>query len=742
MKTICVSYKVILILLTLFITLTLPSRSEAQTYTHIYVDAVKGMNAPTGRGSSANPYKSITYALLISAKSNLADPWHVHIRPGTYDADPAKPPSEREIFPINLRSGMIFEGTTTAEACVIDAQHLRESKVPILSGQDVGNVRIRNLTIQNMNGTGIVLNDAAGTQGTSNTLEACIVHNNNRDGLWTNMSLVLTRNTFSNNREEGVKVEGNSTADISENTFQSNSSRGFYITGELRGNVTHNIFTGNPGSAAGGFRVGYFTGDITHNTFTGNSGDTGGFEVDDNFTGDITHNTFDGNSGRFAGGFYAGSFTGDITHNTFTGNSGVSAGGFWVWETFTGDITHNTFDGNSSDHYGGGFVLERGESSNKAQVSNNVFFNNIAEMGGFSVRTRRSTHFTNNLFMVKDAKSGGSAVWLDSPDCRFHNNIFSGMQTAIYTEGAFDLPITHNIFHDIKQDIVSQGGAGVGNDVDFWELLSNNASDNLAANPQFVDPEIDHNFQLRSTSPAINAGTNAFAPTDDFAGVARPIRGTVDIGPYEFGGTPRPSTPARFTFNLPASVEAGKRFTAELTMDQAQHVAGISLTLHFDPAVIEVKDVQEGDFLLGDGTTAPFFQVDKIDNVRGVLSGVKLTRKVGTATGGVLLKVVCEAKSAGVSTIDVRNVKLGNTAGQSIPVETTAGTVAVTPAPEAPEVSVSVDPDVTGDGRVDILDLVMVSRHFGPASDAPAGVDVNKDGNVDILDLILVSQHL
>ena len=709
MKTICVSYKTVLILLTLFIALTLSSRSEAQTYTHIYVDAVKGINAPTGRGSTANPYKSITYALLISAKSNLADPWHVHIRPGTYNADPAKPPSAREVFPLNLRSDMIFEGTTTAEACVIDAQHVGESKVPILSGQDVGNVRIRNLTIQNMKGTGIVLNDAAGTQGTSNTLETCIVHNNSR-GLWTNMSLVLTRNTFSNNRDGGVKVEGNSTGDISENTFQFNY--GFYIDGELRGNVTHNIFTR-------------------------------GFRVDGNFTGDITHNTFTGNSGRIAGGFYVErNFTGDITHNTFTGNSGVDAGGFRVRYGSTVNITHNTFDGNSSTEYGGGFVLERGESSNKAQVSNNVFFNNIAESGGSSVTTGRSTHFTNNLFMMKDAKSVGSAVVVNSPDCRFHNNIFSGMQTAIYTVGIFDLPITHNIFHDIKQDIVSQGGAGVGNDVAFWELLSNNASDNLAANPQFVDPEIERNFQLRSTSPAINAGTNAFAPTDDFAGVARPIRGTVDIGPYEFGGTPRPSTPARFTFNLPTRVEAGKRFTAELTMEDAQHVAGIALTLHFDPAVIEVKDVQEGDFLIGDETTAPFFQVDKIDNVRGVLSGVKLTRKVGTATGGVLLKVVFEAKSAGVSTIDVRNVKLGNTAGQSIPVEATAGTVEVTPAPEAPKVAVSVDPDVTADGRVDILDLVTVSRHFGPASDAPEGVDVNKDGNVDILDLILVSQHL
>ena len=49
---------------------------------------------------------------------------------------------------------------------------------------------------------------------------------------------------------------------------------------------------------------------------------------------------------------------------------------------------------------------------------------------------------------------------------------------------------------------------------------------------------------------------------------------------------------------------------------------------------------------------------------------------------------------------------------------------------------------MTGDGKVDILDLVRVARHFGPASAAPAGVDVNGDGDVDILDLILLARHL
>ena len=72
----------------------------------------------------------------------------------------------------------------------------------------------------------------------------------------------------------------------------------------------------------------------------------------------------------------------------------------------------------------------------------------------------------------------------------------------------------------------------------FWELVAVNATDNLEGDPQLVDPVTTRDFHLRSTSPAINAGTNAFAPEDDFDGVIRPVGATVDIGPYEYGGTP------------------------------------------------------------------------------------------------------------------------------------------------------------------------------------------------------------
>ena len=186
MKTLIISHKrIILLLAAVLCVLAVPSVSDAQTYSHIYVDAVNGVNAATGRGTAAAPYKTITYALLISKRNNLPDPWHVHIRPGTYTADPAKPVTEREIFPIRLRSNMIFEGTTNANECIIDAAHLgRRTKVPILLGENASGVHIRNLTIKNMwmgiDGTDVKATNAQivliGEGQKPNTLKGCIVH--------------------------------------------------------------------------------------------------------------------------------------------------------------------------------------------------------------------------------------------------------------------------------------------------------------------------------------------------------------------------------------------------------------------------------------------------------------------------------------------------------------------------------------------------------------------------------------
>ena len=590
MKRLLTSHKLITALFAVLFTLTFHNIGNAQT--HIHVDAVNGINAATGRGTAGNAYKSITFALLISEKSNLPDPWHVHIHPGTYDADPAKPANEREVFPLKLRSNMLFQGTTTAAECIIDAQHLGESNTSILFGGNVGDVSIRNLTIQNMRGSDARSAAVAlwNQQGPTNSIEACIIHNNTGFGVSTNTPLVLIGNTFSSNSNSvlardanvivtgnifnnnpGPSIEGVDSAieiTISDNTFDA-GGMSMWSDLPITGNITRNKFGGHWGFTMHGRRFrGSLTADISHNTFQNNAG--GGFIVDYRLKGNVTHNTFTENGASWSdavGGFSAEFMEGNVTHNTFKKNTSADGvAGFSVRSRFNGEITHNRFEGNSVASRGSardprGIALSVGwHISNElpeanVKIANNIFFNNTGgDESTYVAYTNGPAVFENNLFMVVDGLSGGVPIpavgmFLEpnyafkEPEVGLYNNIFSGMRTAIYTQIP-NLPITHNLFHNIGLDFVNQNGSGVGNDLDFWELLADSASNNIVGGLLLKDPG-NGDFHPLAGSPTIDAGTNEYAPADDLDGVARPVDGTVDIGPYEYKGV---STDQTVTF--------------------------------------------------------------------------------------------------------------------------------------------------------------------------------------------------
>ena len=194
-------------------------------------------------------------------------------------------------------------------------------------------------------------------------------------------------------------------------------------------------------------------------------------------------------------------------------------------------------------------------------------------------------------------------------------------------------------------------------------------------------------------------------------------------------------TPVPVTFIAPSTVRVGERFTVSVNIEDVIDFFGGQFDLLFNADVLEVEDINEGDFLSMEDERI-YFRVDvnNIDSTRGEIPGINLARlekKEGVDGTGTLLKVVFRAKATGESLLTLSNLRLGNSRGHAIPSVITHTKVKVEPSP-----------DVDGNGKVDILDLVHVSRHLGtPVKDAP-GLDVNEDGKIDILDLIIVSQHL
>ncbi len=186
---------------------------------------------------------------------------------------------------------------------------------------------------------------------------------------------------------------------------------------------------------------------------------------------------------------------------------------------------------------------------------------------------------------------------------------------------------------------------------------------------------------------------------------------------------------------LPENREVRPRenFTVEIAVEPAAGVAGVQCTLRFNPQLLAVLDVQEGNFLKQGGAQS-FFQVISVDNAAGRVEmvGVRIN---GTATSGGTFAVVrmVAKENQGTSQLWLENVVVGGENGQELPVSLRTASVSV----------VSYAPwDVNTDGKVDMQDLLAVIARWGQIG-APGWIaeDINRDGKINVLDLILIGQH-
>ena len=195
------------------------------------------------------------------------------------------------------------------------------------------------------------------------------------------------------------------------------------------------------------------------------------------------------------------------------------------------------------------------------------------------------------------------------------------------------------------------------------------------------------------------------------------------------------STKARvgYVFSNPA-IHVDDTFTLDLSAEDVTDLAGWQFDIAFDPTVLEALEVNEGDFLKAeDGTT--FFQGGIIDNTTGKITGLSTARlsESGVSGTGTLLSVTFIAKADGETQVTLENFEFGAISGdviRSVP----------------PEIIITVGDlppwDVNQDGRVSVLDLILVAKDLGSDASANLRTDVNRDGSINIQDLILVAQHL
>ncbi len=204
--------------------------------------------------------------------------------------------------------------------------------------------------------------------------------------------------------------------------------------------------------------------------------------------------------------------------------------------------------------------------------------------------------------------------------------------------------------------------------------------------------------------------------------------------------------PNGFTFSADATLlELDSTFTFTIDALFVRNLTGWQCGISFDPNLLEAIEVTEGSFLSSDATQT-FFTKGRIDNENGFITGFNVLRLDGTGLdgSGPLLSITFKAKKVGKVTFTPSNCTLGDNEGIELPSVVPSLEIEIVEELPAPEEDIFMGPkwDVNMDGKINILDLIIVAKHLGePVAANNQRADVTGDGVINILDLVAIANN-
>ena len=267
-----------------------------------------------------------------------------------------------------------------------------------------------------------------------------------------------------------------------------------------------------------------------------------------------------GSSGSEAVWMQDGSYVDLVGFDISTGSRlGVENNGSNV--RILGNYVHN-IPGDCSGSGGAGIDNSNYSASNDDVIGNIV--GNIGPSNNGSCNTVQGIYLSNSggttaNNIVFNVAAWGIQMWHAATNATIVNNTVFNCYGGIIV-GAGDSPggvtadntlVANNIvYKNVAYGIDEYGATGThnrymnnlvtGNPTEISLQNGLSATSTVSADPQFTNYQANGtgDYHLKSTSPAINAGTSTSAPATDFSGGARPTGGAFDIGAYEFGSAP------------------------------------------------------------------------------------------------------------------------------------------------------------------------------------------------------------
>ncbi|MBD3407424.1 MAG: DUF1565 domain-containing protein [Candidatus Lokiarchaeota archaeon] len=215
---------------------------------------------------------------------------------------------------------------------------------------------------------------------------------------------------------------------------------------------------------------------------------------------------------------------------------------------------------------GGGAAINLA-SVRDSVVQNNLLFDNAA--GGIACWDDgnegtnygcKDNIFVNNLVTFEEGV-GRSALQMiegSTGNIALNNILIAGDSGdyALEIDATSSITSDYNIFYHLESiDIIWNDEQGIT--LDDWQELSNDLHSSLFEPSILFQNYLLDNYHHANESPAIDMGTENYAPVRDIDGFPRPYNEEVDIGPYEyspFGSSTAPydsTTSSKIPTDLP-----------------------------------------------------------------------------------------------------------------------------------------------------------------------------------------------
>ncbi len=177
------------------------------------------------------------------------------------------------------------------------------------------------------------------------------------------------------------------------------------------------------------------------------------------------------------------------------------------------------------------------------------------------------------------------------------------------------------------------------------------------------------------------------------------------------------------------TIKLGQTFSIDINIVPAGNsVSGWQLQVSWDPAVIKVNGITEGNFLKSSGLPT-LFNTGLISNgTTGWNYAAIIGNNSGVSNPGVLmtLNITATGITHNTTVLPV-GIKIADPTGAYVPYTLLGNKVVIPP-----------KYDINMDGVTDILDLTILGQNFMQSNTA---YDVNGDGIIDITDIVLVAAH-